>query len=975
MFKVLFLSEACLLDRKSGAAHSVRAMLHALAAAGCQARAVTLSLCDGDAEVALAQDYPALDPAVQAGTQATVADGPITHRVLVAHSTRHRALRPWELRAYLAMAEAELAAFRPDLVLTYSSEHLRPLLAQAQRLGARTVFFLANATRATQGTFKRDFVDELLVPSQAMATLCREKIGAEPVVLGEVVASPFDGRRNLAPGRVQSRRERYVTLVNPDPFKGGLFFINIAAQLAARDPGVRFRAVESRWGRADWARQGVPDEALDRIDWYPSTADMVPVYDQAALLLVPSLGFEAAGRVVAEALLAGVPVLAMRSGGIEEQAGAGAILFDVPEALAQNHLAAPAPEDLRLWADYISVLMSKDDLYARAVQLALHAAAQHEPAARAARVVSTFESFLSRPTGVGSVSVALALTEQRERMKDACEAVNARLESSELWTSSAPLDTPYASLLKQSLAQPAVRDALAAVQAKDWPRARGILEPYLRFLPEDLTALSLLAEVADAQEHEREARQLLERVVALAPGFVQGQQRLVTLLQRMGDAHSALQHSFALIERAPHQPRYLALHAGLLVAAHRFDEAAAVYAAYFRQRAGHAHDWMQYGLALKTLGRQDEAVAAYRQAIALAPGHGAAWHALSNTKLAVFTEEDIAQMQQQLQREGAGEEDRSQLNFALAKALEDRQAWHASFEAYAEANRIRHSRSGFDAARLEDYVAQVKTTCTREFFATRQGWGEPTPSPVFVLGLHRAGSTLVEQILASHSAIEGTRELPHLLRIGRDFGGLGARGQPQPLNAELLADLGGPEFAGLGQQYLGLCAAERSTQRPQFVDKMPANWLYVGLIHLMLPNAKIIDIRRAPMAAGFALFKMNFGRGVEHAYDQRDIARYYRAYADLMAHFDAVLPGRVHHIQYETLVEDTETEIRRLIDYCGLPFEDACLRYWETERAIQTPSSEQVRRPIYTGAVEQWRHYEPWLGPMREAFGELGNRS
>ena len=240
-----------------------------------------------------------------------------------------------------------------------------------------------------------------------------------------------------------------------------------------------------------------------------------------------------------------------------------------------------------------------------------------------------------------------------------------------------------------------------------------------------------------------------------------------------------------------------------------------------------------------------------------------------------------------------------------------------------------------------------------------------------MLGLHRAGSTLTEQILSSHSQIEGTRELPYMLRIGRDFGGLGPRGQERGLIADLLRDLSPEESADLGQTYLDLSQPERLTDRPHFIDKMPANWMYTGLIHLILPNAKIIDIRRKPMAAGFALFKMNFGEGVGHSYNQEDIARYYRAYADLMAHFDAVLPGRVHHIQYETLVEDTETEIRSLIDYCGLPFEEGCLRYWETERAVQTPSSEQVRKPIFKDAVEQWHNYAEWLGPMRAAFGDL----
>lgn len=992
MPRILFLSESCLFDQKSGAAHSVRALLHALAAAGWQVRAATLSLCDGEAEYPLAQTHPDLEPAMRAGEAVTVADGAVVHRVQVAHSTRHHALRPWELRAYHALAEAELAEFCPDVVLSYSSPLLRPLLARAQRQGARTVFYLANAghlgAAACEGAedgadtgrpaFVRDFIDEVLVPSQALAALCRERTGIEARVLGDIVARPFDGRRNLNPPRIAARRGRYVTMVNPDLAKGGLFFINIAAQLAALDPKLRLRAVESRWGRAEWAARNVPAEALDCIAWEPATADMARIYDEAALLLVPSLLFEASGRVIAEALLAGVPVLAMRTGGIPEQVNDGGFLFDLPPALAANPLAAVEPADVQPWAQFVRVLMQNDAYYTQAVRLALQAATKYEPAVRTAQAVALFEGLLARPvlTGLpGDDASRAALQAQRARLAAEREMVNACIEAGETAATTAPQQTPYTKLIQMSLAQPALQEALAASKAKDWVRARAILEQYLRLLPDDIAALGLLAEVADAEEREAEARQLLERVLALAPGFVQGQQRLVALLQRQGNVEAALAHSFALIERAPHAPQYLALHAGLLTAANRFDEAIAVYEAFFRQHAGQAHDWMHYGQALKTLGRQDEAIGAYRKAIALAPGHGAAWHALANLKLAVFTAEDIAQMQAQFARADLGDEDQANLHFALGKAQEDRRAWQDSFGHYAQANRIRHARGDFDVGRLEDFVAQAKALYTPEFFAARAGFGDPSRAPVFVLGMHRAGSTLVEQILASHGAIEGTRELPHLLRISSDFGDFGAGGQVRSFTPGLLADLSAAECAALGRQYLALAAPERRTARPLFVDKMPANWMHVGLIQLLLPNARIVDIRRAPMAAGFALFKMNFGRGAAHAWDQRNIARYYRAYANLMAHFDSVLPGRVHHLRYENLVADTETEIRRLIAYCGLPFEDACLRYWETERAIQTPSSEQVRQPIYTGAVEQWRHYEPWLGPMREAFGELGNGS
>ena len=974
MPRILFLSESCLLDRNSGAAQSVREILRALAAAGWQARAMTFNCCDGEAEQPLAAQFPVLDPARSAGQVVDVDDGPVRHRIRVLRSTRIQAMRPWDMREFHEAVTAELLESRPDLVFSYGSDYLRPLLAQAQRLGARTVAYLANPHQTERDRAAYGLYDCAVSPTAAMAALCREKLGIEPAVVHNIVPPPFDGQRNLEPARIAARAQRFVTMINPQPNKGGLFFINIAAQMAVIAPQLRFRAVESRWGRAQWAAAGVAADALDRIEWHPPTSDMARIYEEAALLLVPSLWFEAAGRVIAEALPAGVPVLAMRSGGIPEQLNGGGLLFDLPADPQRSMTQAPELSDVQPWVQYVRVLMDKDEIYTQAVRLALLGAAAHDPQKRRAEAVAAFSALIERPLLPGvdvDAAARAALRAERQRVNAEREAINASVEANEPGASAAGQDSPYLPLLKVSLAQPAIQEALAAVNAKEWPKARGILEQFLRMMPEDLTALCLLAEVADAEEHEGEARELLQRVVELAPGFVQGQQRLLTLLRNVGDAESALTMSMGLIERSPNQPRYLSLHAGLLVTANRFEEAIAVYDAYFRQRPGHTHDWMQYGLALKTLGRQEEAVAAYRKAIGLAPGNGGAWHALSNMKLAVFTDADIALMREQLDKAGMEDESRFNMHFTLGKALEDQKDYAASFTHYAEANRIRRSRSDYDVKGLEDYVAQAKALFTPEFFAARAGQGHAAGDPVFVLGMHRAGSTLVEQILSSHSAIEGTRELPHLLRIGRDFGGIGPRGRDRGLNAGLLRDLGGEELARLGAQYLELSAPDRHTARPLFVDKMPANWMYAGLIHLILPNARIVDIRRAPMAAGFALFKMNFGRGVDHSYDQRDIARYYRAYVDLMDHFRTVLPGRVHLIRYEDLVENTDAEIRRLIDYCGLPFEESCLRYWETDRAIQTPSSEQVRQPIFKSAVEQWRNYEPWLGPMKEAFGDL----
>jgi hypothetical protein len=265
-------------------------------------------------------------------------------------------------------------------------------------------------------------------------------------------------------------------------------------------------------------------------------------------------------------------------------------------------------------------------------------------------------------------------------------------------------------------------------------------------------------------------------------------------------------------------------------------------------------------------------------------------------------------------------------------------------------------------------MRHLRATLTREFFAARAGSGCPSPDPIFIVGLPRAGSTLIEQILSSHSRVEGTMELPEMIAMARE---LRARSDSQAVGAytEVLASLDGPQLRAIGERLIEQTRVYRKTDRPFFIDKMPNNFLHIGLIHLVLPNAKIIDARRHPLACCFSNYRQHFASGQRFAYDLADLGRYYRDYVELMAHFDAVLPGRIHRVIYERMVEDTESEVRRLLGYCGLPFEDACLRFFENDRPVRTPSSEQVRQPIYREAVDQWRHYEQWLGPLKDALG------
>ncbi len=327
-------------------------------------------------------------------------------------------------------------------------------------------------------------------------------------------------------------------------------------------------------------------------------------------------------------------------------------------------------------------------------------------------------------------------------------------------------------------------------------------------------------------------------------------------------------------------------------------------------------------------------------------------------------------MRAQLERSDLTQEDRFHFHFALGKAAEDAKEYADSFGHYATGNRLRQEAVPYDGDTITENVRRSRALFTPDFFAARRGAGSPAPDPIFIVGLPRSGSTLVEQILSSHSAIEGTMELPDVVGIVKELSGRHRRSEVSKY-PEVLESLEPDALRELGERYLQQTRVQRKTDAPYFIDKLPNNWAHVGLIHLILPNAKIIDARRHPLSCCFSGFKQHFARGQNFTYSLADIGRYYADYVALMAHYDAVLPGRVHRVFYERMVDDTESEVRRLLDYCGLPFEDACLRFYENDRAVRTASSEQVRQPIFRDAVEHWRNYEPWLDPLKAALGPV----
>jgi tetratricopeptide (TPR) repeat protein len=519
--------------------------------------------------------------------------------------------------------------------------------------------------------------------------------------------------------------------------------------------------------------------------------------------------------------------------------------------------------------------------------------------------------------------------------------------------------------LDQAVRDPQLVRAAEALLANDLPVAERILRPHLHANPFDVAAIRMLAEVAGRIGRYGDAEKLLRRALELAPDFTAARANLATALYRQNRPGEALEALAALLEREPDNASGQNLKAAALSRIGGYEEAARLYEELLARHPDQPKVWMSYGHVLKTVGRRDDGIAAYRRAIALTPTLGEAWWSLANLKTVRLEPEDVAAMTAALASPGLTVEDRLHLHFALGKGLEDAGDAEASFAHYAEGNRLRHRQIGYDPVEISRHVERAKALFTPDFFAAREGQGCPAPDPVFVLGMPRAGSTLVEQILASHSLVEGTTELPDIPALARRVGGTDEDW------AERIAALSAAELRALGEEYLERSRIQRREGRPFFIDKMPNNWVHVGFIHLILPNARIVDARRHPLDCCFSNFKQHYARGQGFSYSLSDMGRYYADYVDLMAHFDRVLPGRVHRVIHERLLDDPEGEVRALLASLGLAFEPGCLAFHENRRAVRTASSEQVRRPLNREGQGQWRPFEGWLGPLTEALGPV----
>jgi predicted Zn-dependent protease len=572
--------------------------------------------------------------------------------------------------------------------------------------------------------------------------------------------------------------------------------------------------------------------------------------------------------------------------------------------------------------------------------------------------------------GPEAIAALRRATELKSDLPDAWRLLADHLDAT---GDAAGADQARARFIKSANRDPRLMTAATALVENKLPEAEALLRAHLKQHETDVAALRMLAEVAARLRRYADAETLLERCLELAPSFDAARHNYAVVLFRQTKAELALREIERLLAKEPRNPGYRNLKAAIHAHLGDYSESIEVYEAVLKEYPEQPKVWLSYGHALKTEGRLDDSIAAYRRGIALMPALGEAYWSLANLKTFRFSDEDVAAMQRALARPDLADDDRLHFEFALGKALEDRAAYGESFAHYEAGSEIRRRLAPYDAEETSALVRRSKAVYTREFFAARAGFGSTARDPIFIVGMPRAGSTLLEQILASHPLVEGTMELPDIARIARDLVGRRAN-DDAPRYPGVVAALPADALRDLGEQYLAQTRVQRKTDAPYFIDKMPNNFLHVGLMHLILPNARIIDARRHPLGCCFSNFKQHFARGQSFTYSLDDVGRYYRDYVELMAHMDAVLPGRVHRVIYEQLIDDTEAEVRRLLDYCGLPFDERCLRFYENERAVRTASSEQVRRPIYREGVDHWKHYEPWLGPLKAALGPVLDR-
>jgi tetratricopeptide (TPR) repeat protein len=501
-------------------------------------------------------------------------------------------------------------------------------------------------------------------------------------------------------------------------------------------------------------------------------------------------------------------------------------------------------------------------------------------------------------------------------------------------------------------------------------KAEQLCRAFLQANPRNVEGMRLLAEIGARMNVLDDAAFLLESAVLFQPDHVRARFDYIQVLRRQQRFEASLEQATILHDREPENPVFQSNLAIDSMHNNQFERAFALFDKVLEKLPGDPAALTSRGHALKTYGRHEDAVASYRAAYGTDPGFGDAWFGLANLKTYRFTAEEEQVMLREEGSDRLSHNARVQICFSLGKAFEDRQDYAEAFRFYDRGNTLKRIQSRYDADQMSAELAVQAEFCTADLFAKQGGKGSPAPDPIFIVGLPRAGSTLLEQIIASHSQVDGTLELPNILSLAHRLRRGTESEDDQSAYPAILHDLTAKQLYDFGEKFIADTRIHRAGA-PYFIDKMPNNFRHIGLIKLILPNAKIIDARRAPMDCCFSGFKQLFAEGQEFTYGLEQVGRYYHDYVHLMRHWHAVLPGQILHVQYEDVVADTETQVRRILDYLGLPFEEACLAFHKTERVVRTASSEQVRQPINTKGLEAWVPFESWLDPLKAALGDV----
>ena len=503
-------------------------------------------------------------------------------------------------------------------------------------------------------------------------------------------------------------------------------------------------------------------------------------------------------------------------------------------------------------------------------------------------------------------------------------------------------------------------------------KAEGLCKAFMQKNPQHVEGMRLLADIANRLGILGDAEFLLESAIEFAPDNTKVRIDYIQILRKQQNYKDALGQATLLLQQDSQNPQFQSVFAIECMQSGDYDMALQTFDSILKILPEDPVTLTSRGNALKTQGRTDEAIDSYRRAIKKFPGHGEAYYSLANLKLFGFSDIEITAMESQEYNPMISHMSRVYLDFALGKAYEDKGAFDKSFTYYERGNAAKKLQSRYKSSDLTvEFHAQTEVF-DEDFVTSHSQTGNMASDPIFIVGLPRSGSTLLEQILASHSLVDGTMELPNILTLAQTLR-RGERISNTKHYPGVLRNLDPSQLSEFGQKFIEDTRIHRGSA-PFFIDKMPNNFRHIGLINLILPNAKIIDARRHPMGCCFSGFKQLFAEGQDFTYGLEEIGTYYKDYVQLMDHWDKVLPGKVLRVQYEDVVEDLDTQVRRILDYCGLDFEDSCISFHETERSVRTPSSEQVRQPIYQSGVEQWKNFDEFLDPLKEALGPVLDR-